>query len=174
MHCFSNQFNFFGRKFLLDLLTTKEHRNIIQWVGNDGKFQIIDQAAVAKLWGEREGSKSKGRMCYENLSRSLRYYYEKEEILNKKDCGRFEYRFSFDIKSNLGFTPQKFVDRMNGIVRPDTNQRRFPNYVDELFSPKIGTNKRRNSEDVADLVLPMAPKGHYSSYVPEYNDHLIL
>nr|CAI5829286.1 unnamed protein product [Callosobruchus analis] len=51
-------------QFLLELLTSREYHNIIQWI-------------VAQLWGER---KNKPMMNYEKLSRALRYYYDGDMI----------------------------------------------------------------------------------------------
>lgn len=64
-------------QFLLELLTDKDHRNFIQWVGNDGEFKLINPEMVAQLWGQR---KNKPTMNYEKLSRALRYYYDGEMI----------------------------------------------------------------------------------------------
>jgi GA-binding protein transcription factor alpha len=64
-------------QFLLELLTEKQHRDVIQWVGNDGEFKLVDPEMVAQLWGVR---KNKPTMNYEKLSRALRYYYDGEMI----------------------------------------------------------------------------------------------
>ncbi|GLG97764.1 DNA-binding protein Ets97D [Gryllus bimaculatus] len=57
-------------QFLLELLTDKEYRDVIQWLGNDGEFKLNNPEMVAQLWGER---KNKPTMNYEKLSRALRY-----------------------------------------------------------------------------------------------------
>lgn len=64
-------------QFLLELLTDKEHRKIIQWQGSEGEFKLINPEMVAQLWGER---KNKPTMNYEKLSRALRYYYDGDMI----------------------------------------------------------------------------------------------
>lgn len=64
-------------QFLLELLTDKEHRDVIQWLGDDGEFKLINPEVVAQLWGER---KNKPTMNYEKLSRALRYYYDGDMI----------------------------------------------------------------------------------------------
>jgi hypothetical protein len=64
-------------QFLLELLTEKQHRDVIQWVGTEGEFKLIDPEVVAQLWGVR---KNKPTMNYEKLSRALRYYYDGEMI----------------------------------------------------------------------------------------------
>jgi Ets-domain/Sterile alpha motif (SAM)/Pointed domain len=64
-------------QFLLELLTSKEHREYIQWSGNEGEFRLLNAEVVAQLWGER---KHKTTMTYEKLSRALRYYYDGDMI----------------------------------------------------------------------------------------------
>lgn len=56
-------------QFLLELLTDKHHRDIIQWQGDVGEFKLTDPEQVAQLWGLR---KNKPTMNYEKLSRALR------------------------------------------------------------------------------------------------------
>ena len=57
-------------QFLLELLTDKEHRNVIHWIGDVGEFKLENPEMVAQLWGTR---KNKPNMNYEKLSRALRY-----------------------------------------------------------------------------------------------------
>jgi GA-binding protein transcription factor alpha len=64
-------------QFLLDLLTDKDHRECIQWLGAEGEFKLIEPERVAQLWGMR---KNKPNMNYEKLSRALRYYYDGDMI----------------------------------------------------------------------------------------------
>lgn len=64
-------------QFLLELLTDKYHRDVIQWVTDDGEFKLNNPEMVAQLWGQR---KNKPTMTYEKLSRALRYYYDGDMI----------------------------------------------------------------------------------------------
>ncbi|EEB15437.1 conserved hypothetical protein [Pediculus humanus corporis] len=64
-------------QFLLELLTDKYHRDVIQWVTDDGEFKLNNPEMVAQLWGQR---KNKPAMTYEKLSRALRYYYDGDMI----------------------------------------------------------------------------------------------
>jgi GA-binding protein transcription factor alpha len=64
-------------QFLLELLTDKEHRDVIHWLGSEGEFKLHNPEMVAQLWGER---KNKPTMNYEKLSRALRYYYDGDMI----------------------------------------------------------------------------------------------
>ena len=76
-------------QFLLELLKSKQHENIIQWTNNDGEFKLLNPEEVAHLWGIRKNKKS---MNYDKLSRALRYYYEKN-IIKKVMGQKFVYRF---------------------------------------------------------------------------------
>lgn len=62
---------------MLEILTDREHRDIIHWIGKDGEFKLSNPELVAQLWGER---KNKPTMNYEKLSRALRYYYDGDMI----------------------------------------------------------------------------------------------
>lgn len=108
------------RVFLLDVLTDRKYRDIIQWIGNDGKFKFTDPEAVAKLWGER---KKCPNMTYDHLSRSLRYYYNGDLI--KKVGETFVYQFIYSVKDILKYDPQQLTNIMNGVPR-QPRPRRFP------------------------------------------------
>ncbi|MGH0136311.1 UNVERIFIED_CONTAM: hypothetical protein FKN15_021717 [Acipenser sinensis] len=56
-------------QFLLELLTDKDARDCISWVGDDGEFKLNQPELVAHKWGQR---KNKPTMNYEKLSRALR------------------------------------------------------------------------------------------------------
>lgn len=87
-------------QFLLELLTDKEHKDSIQWVGTDGEFKLNQPEAVAQLWGAR---KNKPSMNYEKLSRALRYYYD-GDMISKVHGKRFVYKFVCDLKQLLGYS----------------------------------------------------------------------
>lgn len=96
-------------QFLLELLTDREHRGAIQWVGSDGEFKLNQPEAVAQLWGAR---KNKPSMNYEKLSRALRYYYD-GDMISKVHGKRFVYKFVCDLKQLLGYSAaelSKLVD----------------------------------------------------------------
>ncbi|XP_067143814.1 GA-binding protein alpha chain isoform X2 [Centruroides vittatus] len=86
-------------QFLLELLTDKDQREYIQWVGDDGEFKLNNPEMVAHLWGQR---KNKPTMNYEKLSRALRYYYD-GDMIAKVHGKRFVYKFVCDLKSLLGY-----------------------------------------------------------------------
>lgn len=87
-------------QFLLELLTDREHRGAIQWVGTEGEFKLNQPEAVAQLWGAR---KNKPTMNYEKLSRALRYYYD-GDMISKVHGKRFVYKFVCDLKQLLGYS----------------------------------------------------------------------
>lgn len=76
-------------QFLLDLLVSNNHKDIIQWTNNEGEFKLINPEEVANLWGRR---KNKLNMNYDKLSRALRYYYDKN-IIKKVMGQKFMYKF---------------------------------------------------------------------------------
>ncbi|XP_064651576.1 GA-binding protein alpha chain-like [Lineus longissimus] len=87
-------------QFLLELLTDKECREVIHWVGDEGEFKLNHPEMVAQMWGQR---KNKPTMTYEKLSRALRYYYD-GDMIAKVHGKRFVYKFVCDLKMLLGYT----------------------------------------------------------------------
>ncbi|XP_011330308.1 DNA-binding protein Ets97D isoform X2 [Ooceraea biroi] len=87
-------------QFLLELLTDKEYKGAIQWIGTEGEFKLNQPEAVAQLWGAR---KNKPSMNYEKLSRALRYYYD-GDMISKVHGKRFVYKFVCDLKQLLGYS----------------------------------------------------------------------
>ncbi|XP_033758734.1 ETS-related transcription factor Elf-1-like [Pecten maximus] len=81
-------------QFLLEILTESGNDDCIKWEsgGTSGEFRMIDPEAVARKWGQR---KNKATMNYDNMSRALRYYYDKM-ILTKVAGKRHTYRFNFN------------------------------------------------------------------------------
>lgn len=105
-------------QFLLDILTDKEHRNIIQWIdGYEGEFKLNEPEKVASLWGER---KNKPNMNYEKLSRALRYYYD-GDMISKVQGKRFVYKFVCDLQQLIGYSGQELMQLVNESDQP-TNQ----------------------------------------------------
>ncbi|XP_014256786.1 DNA-binding protein Ets97D isoform X2 [Cimex lectularius] len=95
-------------QFLLELLTDKSHRDIIQWLHVEGEFKLINPDHVAALWGIR---KNKPHMNYEKLSRALRYYYD-GDMISKVHGKRFVYKFVCDLKQLIGYS----ASELNALV----------------------------------------------------------
>lgn len=87
-------------QFLLELLTDKEYRSHIQWVGDNGEFKLVNPEYIAQLWGRR---KNKVNMNYEKLSRALRYYYD-GDMIAKVHGKRFTYKYVCDLRTLLGYS----------------------------------------------------------------------
>ena len=87
-------------QFLLELLTDKEHRAVIHWLGDEGEFKLEDPEMVAQLWGHRKNKRS---MNYEKLSRALRYYYD-GDMISKVHGKRFVYKFVCDLRQLIGYS----------------------------------------------------------------------
>ncbi|NWU68719.1 GABPA protein, partial [Pterocles burchelli] len=87
-------------QFLLELLTDKDARDCISWVGDEGEFKLNQPELVAQKWGQR---KNKPTMNYEKLSRALRYYYDGDMIC-KVQGKRFVYKFVCDLKTLIGYS----------------------------------------------------------------------
>ena len=116
-------------QFLLDLLTDKDCREVIQWLGDEGEFKLNNPEMVAQLWGQR---KNKPTMNYEKLSRALRYYYD-GDMIAKVHGKRFAYKFVCDLKMLLGYTAgelgrlvsfcaERKLQRVRESLRPSTLQ----------------------------------------------------
>ncbi|KAM9341789.1 GA-binding protein alpha chain [Pholidichthys leucotaenia] len=116
-------------QFLLELLTDKDSRDCISWVGEEGEFKLNQPELVAQKWGQR---KNKPTMNYEKLSRALRYYYD-GDMISKVQGKRFVYKFVCDLRTLIGYSAaelnnlvteceQKKLARMqmHGIAQPIT------------------------------------------------------
>ena len=90
-------------QFLLELLLNATNRDVISWTGDGWEFRMADPDEVARRWGER---KNKPKMNYEKLSRSVRYYYDKN-IIHKTPGKRYVYRFVCDMDRLLGCTAEQ-------------------------------------------------------------------
>lgn len=119
-------------QFLLELLTDKDCREVIQWVGDEGEFKLNNPEMVAQMWGQR---KNKLSMNYEKLSRALRYYYD-GDMIAKVHGKRFVYKFVCDLRMLLGYSAaelnrlvsecaEKKLQRVRESLRPGVQKRVF-------------------------------------------------
>ncbi|KAG7275908.1 hypothetical protein CRUP_011358 [Coryphaenoides rupestris] len=95
-------------QFLLELLTDKDARDCISWLGEEGEFKLNQPELVAQKWGLR---KNKPTMNYEKLSRALRYYYD-GDMISKVQGKRFVYKFVCDLRTLIGYSAAE----LNGLV----------------------------------------------------------
>ncbi|KAL5019764.1 hypothetical protein ScPMuIL_002656 [Solemya velum] len=116
-------------QFLLELLTDKDCREVIMWVGDEGEFKLNNPEMVAQLWGQR---KNKPTMNYEKLSRALRYYYD-GDMIAKVHGKRFVYKFVCNLKMLLGYSAgdlnrlvtqcaEKKLQRVRETLRPSLSK----------------------------------------------------
>lgn len=89
--------------FLIELLTNKEAKSLIRWVGFEGEFEFLDPEQVARMWGQQ---KSNSTMNFAKLSRALRNYYS-NGIISKVNSQQYIYKFMFDLKCHLGYSVEE-------------------------------------------------------------------
>lgn len=112
-------------QFLLEMLTERDSREYIQWVGDEGEFKLNNPEMVAQLWGLR---KNKPTMNYEKLSRALRYYYD-GDMIAKVHGKRFVYKFVCDLKQLVGYS----ASELNRLVL-ECEQRRMEKLGGSILS----------------------------------------
>lgn len=112
-------------QFLLEMLTERDSREYIQWVGDEGEFKLNNPEMVAQLWGLR---KNKPTMNYEKLSRALRYYYD-GDMIAKVHGKRFVYKFVCDLKQLVGYS----ASELNRLVL-ECQQRRMEKLGGSILS----------------------------------------
>ncbi|KAL4226235.1 erythroblast transformation specific domain [Mactra antiquata] len=108
-------------QFLLDLLVSSNHSDIIKWTNDEGEFKLTNPEEVANLWGRR---KNKPQMNYDKLSRALRYYYEKN-IIKKVNGQKFMYKFVSFPEIVKTETKVPFKQKMETLAQ-EYGQQRFP------------------------------------------------
>lgn len=82
-------------QFLYSILQMPDkYSHLIEWTANhkEFEFRLIEPDSIAVWWGYH---KNKKNMSYDKLSRSLRYYYDKQ-IIRKIGGERYVYRFCVD------------------------------------------------------------------------------
>ncbi|KAM7315326.1 GA-binding protein alpha chain isoform X1 [Ixodes scapularis] len=112
-------------QFLLEMLTERDSREYIQWIGDEGEFKLNNPEMVAQLWGLR---KNKPTMNYEKLSRALRYYYD-GDMIAKVHGKRFVYKFVCDLKQLVGYS----ASELNRLVL-ECEQRRMEKLGGSIMS----------------------------------------
>jgi len=84
--------------WLWELLQNRKNHKMIAFTDEkQGEFRILDQKAIADLWGSRNGKKNL-KMNYKDLARTMRYHYKKSkgqelQAVNKHLVYRFSRHF---------------------------------------------------------------------------------
>ncbi|KAJ8283099.1 hypothetical protein COCON_G00056180 [Conger conger] len=118
-------------QFLLELLTDREARSCICWVGDEGEFKLTLPELVAQKWGQR---KNKPSMNYEKLSRALRYYYDGDMIC-KVQGKRFVYKFVCDLKMLIGYSAAQLNQLVLECEQRNASRMQLPIATVTLASP---------------------------------------
>ncbi|ESN96619.1 hypothetical protein HELRODRAFT_163707 [Helobdella robusta] len=146
-------------QFLLEILIDQSHRHMVEWVGRDGEFHLINPEGVAQLWGCK---KNRTGMTYEKMSRAMRYYYD-GDIIHKVPSKRFHYKFVCDLRSKVGFSVSEIQDLVNSptaaIESPDcvnSDRMKLQSLLETLRSPAC---LRR----AVPINTPMINNGNYTN-----------
>lgn len=140
-------------QFLLELLIEGENTDCIRWEGTSGEFRMLDPDAVARKWGER---KNKQSMNYDNMSRALRYYYDKlilTKVSGKRHCYKFHFNAILQSTQSIQTTSNQY-----GLAQSVPN-RETPTSVSPV-SRQMQSYQTRNTE--SPLLQP------YRENNPEY------
>jgi len=81
--------------WLWELLQNKKNHKMIAFTDErNGEFRIMDQKAIAYLWGCRNGKQNR-KMNYKDLARTMRYHYKNSKGKELQAVNRhLVYRFS--------------------------------------------------------------------------------
>ncbi|XP_025106769.1 LOW QUALITY PROTEIN: ETS domain-containing protein Elk-3-like [Pomacea canaliculata] len=112
-------------QFLLELLLSNQHQNMIHWTNTEGEFKLVNAEEVARLWGLR---KNKHNMNYDKLSRALRYYYDKN-IIKKVMGQKFVYKFVSFPEIVKTETKVPFKVKMESIAQERYGQQVLPHFA---------------------------------------------
>lgn len=108
-------------KFILGLLTDKNYRDTIEWIGNSGQFKLLKPERVATLWGETKGNKSMN-LC--KMRRIFTNYHNENSMIRKISTSLSEYKFICNLKELTGYSAKQLSDIVNGVPR-QPKARRF-------------------------------------------------
>lgn len=129
-------------QFLVALLSEKECRPYISWIGRGLEFKLVDPEEVARRWGIQ---KNRPAMNYDKLSRSLRYYYEKG-IMQKVAGERYVYRFVCNPGALFNLA---FPDGMRPLLKPQCCQPQKITNEQMLVSSRDYQNNSTSSSSIS-------------------------
>ena len=93
-------------EFILHLLLTPNHGNIIQWTGENYEFSIIDPHALTLTWAQVTNSQD---LNFNSLLGTLRSY-SGLGILEQVEGKKLTYAFVMDIQKYMGIYGHKIVN----------------------------------------------------------------
>ena len=96
-------------EFILHLLLTPNHGNIIQWTGNNYEFSIINPLGLTTLWGEVTGNDN---ITFNTLLGELRSY-SGLGILEQVEGKELTYSFVMDIQKYMSIYGHKIIQLTN-------------------------------------------------------------
>ena len=93
-------------QFLLELLEETNFKHLIRWTSigetnnneHDNEFVLLNPVEVARLWSLR---RNKSTVNYKKFKRTLRYYYNKSNVLRRPTGKRNTYYFQINIQPYL-------------------------------------------------------------------------
>jgi hypothetical protein len=95
-------------QFLLHLLLSPNHGNIIQWTGQGYEFSIIDPNTIISMWSNKSNNPS---FTLNGLIGELRSY-SGLNILEKVDDKELTYQFKIDIQSYLRICADTITNKL--------------------------------------------------------------
>ena len=97
-------------EFLLEILCDPQFSEVVSWTGNGWEFRISRPEILAQIWGSYKGFP---KMNYDNLSRSLRQYYQRN-IIQKTRGKTHAYQFTESVAMNkFNMAPQDVFNKFN-------------------------------------------------------------
>lgn len=109
---------------MLAMLTDPRYQHIVQWRNSNGTFEVMDRYAAAEVWeqyaprarkadpNDHRSEEKRRKAAWENVTRSIRYYAEKNKInpILIKPPGRFFlYKFTKPIVELTGYTVDELI-----------------------------------------------------------------
>eukprot|EP00800_Vazella_pourtalesii_P003840 TRINITY_DN1403_c0_g1_i1.p1 TRINITY_DN1403_c0_g1~~TRINITY_DN1403_c0_g1_i1.p1 ORF type:complete len:286 (+),score=65.16 TRINITY_DN1403_c0_g1_i1:467-1324(+) len=121
-------------KYLYQLLQDETHKKVICWsdnAKNQFEFKLLEPEEVATLWGKEKG---KLNMNYDKLSRSLRFYYQKN-LIQKVSGDHYVYRFPINPENLIKYIDTQTKPAKSGrILRTSLDSQRIQPYQMSQYS----------------------------------------
>ena len=127
-------------KFLYQLLQDENYDKVICWSDN-GKsqfeFKLLEPEEVATLWGKEKG---KPNMNYDKLSRSLRFYYQKN-LIQKVSGDHYVYKFPINPGNLIKYIDTQSKRPKGGrVIRSSVESQRLQPYQMSPYAQGYSAN----------------------------------